>query len=73
VDFLVDLHRIFREGSAAHAAPLQRQGNLETKFVVSWWNPNMAFYLPLAVSLITHTVAVYMQFERVSAPQRRML
>ena len=33
----------------------------------------MAFYLPLAVSLITHTVAVYMQFERVSAAQRRML
>jgi hypothetical protein len=64
VDFLVDLHRIFREGSAAHAAPLQRQGNLETKFVVSWWNPNMALYLP-AVSQITHTVAVHMQFERV--------
>ena len=48
-------------------APLQRQGNLSTlKFIVSWWNyPNMAFYLPLAVSQITRTVAVYIQFERI--------
>ena len=48
-------------------APLQRQGNLSSwNFIVSWWNyPNMAFYLPLAVSQITRTVAVYIQFESV--------
>ena len=47
--------------------PLQRQGNLSSwNFIVSWWNyPNMAFYLPLAVSQITRTVAVYIQFESV--------
>ena len=32
--------------------------------VVSWWNyPSVALYLPLAVSDITHTAAVCMQFE----------
>ena len=39
--------------------------------VVSWWNyPNLVLYLPLAVSQITHTVAVYIRFERISAAQR---
>jgi hypothetical protein len=56
----------------AHTAPLHRQGSLETvKLCFSWWNyPNMALHLHLAVSQITDTVVVSMQFERGAAAQK---
>jgi hypothetical protein len=56
VDLLVELQRNFREGSAAPRGP----GNNE-----------ILMFLELAVSQIIHSVAIYMQFERVSAALKR--
>ena len=57
------------ETHSLYTAPLQRYGGLETmklyRFLLELY-PNMALYLPLAA----HIVAVYMQFERVSAAHR---
>jgi len=56
VDLLVELQRNFREGSATPRGP----GNHE-----------ILMFLELAVSQIIHSVAIYMQFERVSAALKR--
>ena len=59
----------------AHTAPSRCQGTWKQwNRVVSWWNyPNMALNLAtLGCFQITHTVAAHMQYEHLSAAQKRI-